>query len=213
LDDIKLSICSTDIGLVLYDAESDSAAVSVTHSREALTVSNSRIRCAHVDAIGIEAQHCQKVSVENCTLSVKADDLDRKLSTTQAVVLKEVKVATVRGCQLSGFRMGVSSCDSQLLELSDTTVAECSVGVWLKKEEEEAEQLKVNWSDCRVANSFYGALVESSQCELTARKISFFNVLRKLLKLKVRKSTQRYIVEAKSSVCWSFLGKLDRYHI
>jgi hypothetical protein len=213
LDDIKLSICNTDIGLVLYDAESDSAAVSVTHSREALTVTNSRIRCAHVDGIGIEAKHCQKVTVENCTLSVKADDLDRKLSTSQAVVLKEVKVATVRGCQLSGFRVGVSSCDSQLLELSDSTVAECSVGVWLKKEEEEAEQLKVNWSDCRVANSFYGALVESSQCELTARKISFFNVLRKLLKLKVRKSTQRYIVEAKSSVCWSFVGKLDRYHI
>jgi hypothetical protein len=89
--------------------------------------------------------------------------------------------------------VGVSSCDSQLLELSHTTVAECSVGVWLKKEEEkEGEQLKVNWSDCRVANSFYGALVESSHCELTVRKISFFNVLRKLLKLKVRKSTKRY---------------------
>jgi hypothetical protein len=194
LDDIKLSICNTDIGLVLYDAESDSAAVSVTHSREALTVSNSRIRCAHVDGIGIEAKHCQKVTVENCTLSVKADDLDRKLSTSQAVALKEVKVATVRGCQLSGFRVGVSSCDSQLLELSDTTVAECSVGVWLKNEEEEEEggQLKVNWSDCRVANTFYGALVESSHCDLTARQISFFNVLRKLLKLKVRKSTKRY---------------------
>jgi hypothetical protein len=186
LDDIKLSICNTDIGLVLYDAESDSAAVSVTHSREALTVTNSRIRCAHVDGIGIEAIHCQTVTLENCTLSVNGDDLDRKLSTSRAVALTKVKVVTVRGCQLSGFRVGVSSCDSQLLELSDTTVAECSVGVWLKKEEEEGEQLKVNWSDCRVANTFYGALVESNHCELTARKISFFNVLRKLLKLKVR---------------------------
>ena len=110
-------------------------------------------------------------------------ELDRKLSTSQAVALKDVQVAHIKGCYLAGFRVGISCCAGQLVELARTTVEECSVAVWIK--EAEDRQLTVKWSEGRVANTFYVGLVESSVCELIAQNVTFFNVLRKILKRKV----------------------------
>ena len=196
--DWQLDITNTDFSLVLYDADCGSAAVAVTaFGPGTLNLRNCRVSFAHVDGKGIAATGLKSLTLENCLLATRGAELDRRLSTSEAVVLGLVETTLMRSCYVVGFRCGISCCSwpRAAVDIMQTAVVECSVALWLKEDmavlrnqqqQPADEKMRVTWRDCRVRFCFYGALVDAQRCHLMGSNISFANVLRNVLRLKVR---------------------------
>jgi len=181
---VDVQMCRSQATFVLYDADCGTwSGLQLGAAGGNIQVSDCCLHFNHCDGKGLVVRwsgEAGQMKVFRCSVST-TDQIDRKLSIGEGVVVTGGNLCSIGETQVDGFRIGLKLQSVSLVTITTTRICHCSIGVHLPSTNTCTQGMRLSLSDCTMRTLYYGVMGEQRDTRLQLSNNRFIDIPKALL--------------------------------